>query len=127
MYAMRRMLTAALLFSAFTVSQAQAPATSSGTTSHTSSPSKSTQVTTASQAKAAAQKPTDDANKLDINTATVDQLKSLPGIGDAYAAKIVGGRPYTAKNQLTTKGVIPQNTYDKIKDQIIAHRAAGKK
>jgi DNA uptake protein ComE-like DNA-binding protein len=59
---------------------------------------------------------------LDINTATADQLKSLPGIGDAYADRIVRGRPYTAKNQLTQKGIIPQATYDKIKDQIIAHR-----
>ena len=57
---------------------------------------------------------------LDINTATVDQLKALPGIGDAYAARIIKGRPYTAKNQLTQKGVIPDATYSKIQDKIIA-------
>jgi DNA uptake protein ComE-like DNA-binding protein len=59
---------------------------------------------------------------IDINTATADQLKTLPGIGDAYAKRIIAGRPYSAKNQLTTKGIIPKATYDKIADKIVAHR-----
>ena len=74
--------------------------------------------TTTSSAKPSAGK-----QILDINTATADQLKALPGIGDAYADRIIKGRPYTAKNQLTQKGIIPQGTYEKIKDQIVAHRA----
>jgi DNA uptake protein ComE-like DNA-binding protein len=59
---------------------------------------------------------------LDINTATPDQLKALPGIGDAYTKRIIDGRPYTAKNQLLSRGILPAATYDKIKDQIIASR-----
>jgi competence protein ComEA len=57
---------------------------------------------------------------LDINSASVDELKAIPGIGDAYAKKIVDGRPYKRKDELVQKKVVPQGTYDKIKDQIVA-------
>jgi DNA uptake protein ComE-like DNA-binding protein len=59
---------------------------------------------------------------MDINTATAAQLMTLPGIGDAYAKRIIAGRPYTAKNQLVTKGILPRATYDKIADKIVARK-----
>jgi competence protein ComEA len=59
---------------------------------------------------------------LDINTATAAQLIALPGMGEAYAARIIAGRPYTAKNQLTMRGILPVAAYEQIKPLIVAHR-----
>jgi DNA uptake protein ComE-like DNA-binding protein len=60
------------------------------------------------------------AELLDLNSATVEALEGLPGIGKAYSAAIVKGRPYKGKDELVQKKIVPEKTYDGIKDKVIA-------
>jgi competence protein ComEA len=58
--------------------------------------------------------------KIDINTATKDELMAFNGIGDKYSDKIIAGRPYARKDQLLSKNILPEATYKKIEAQVIA-------
>jgi DNA uptake protein ComE-like DNA-binding protein len=96
---------------------------SNSTPNQTTAPADTHKMSKAEKSKTAAAK----GEKIDINSASKEDLAGLPGIGPALSQKIIDGRPYKTKRDLLTKKVIPASTYDKIKDQVIAKQDTAKK
>jgi DNA uptake protein ComE-like DNA-binding protein len=68
--------------------------------------------------------PAAPAKRIDINSASASDLKTVPGIGDAEAKKIIAGRPWLTKVDLVNKGVLPEGVYLALRDRIVAVQPA---
>ena len=116
-------LTLLVATSALVASMAFAQGSPAATPATPAAPAKTTATTTKSEKKSMAKTPAMPV--IDINSASKEDLMKLAGIGDVTADKIIAGRPYARKDQLVTKKVVPQATFDKIKDNVIARQGRG--
>jgi competence protein ComEA len=107
----------ALTFGLLTASPSIAQTTQPAAKSDKMAPAPKADSKMAPAAKAA---PAAKSDLLDINSASAEELDALPGVGKAYSAAIIKGRPYKGKDELVQKKIVPQKTYDGIKDKIIA-------
>jgi DNA uptake protein ComE-like DNA-binding protein len=117
------LLSAGFCFAAETPAPAidvKGAAKSAGNSAKTDAKADAATVKQDAKGKAADAKAVTKAKIVDINTATAAELKAISGIGDAYAEKIIAGRPYANKAQLKSRNILPANVYEQVKDLIIA-------
>lgn len=107
----------------FAQAAATAPA-KGGSSAHSKAGTKKGSASNADTKKGASASAEKSVGVVDINTASAEELKQIPGIGDAYSAKIIANRPYRSKNELVDKKVLPAGVYAKVKDHLIAKGGA---
>ena len=89
-----------------------------GRSGKTASGTSTSQAGTAKATPKASGTPAAPVKKVDLNNASLEELKTLPTVGDAEAKKIIAHRPYKSKGELVTKAGLPEGVYHAVKRKV---------